>query len=228
VTLTLGHCHRSIITCLRYIPLIQSKETLTYPQYFPILSSHRSSYLQCSSQAFSPQPRAPFIQSSGKTSMGNAVVVNRCPYPLYLWLVDQNESPPTPITILSKGKHVEPFRMPCVERGVSLEVSKTPSLSSIVQFEYALNKSGLLYHDISLTNCASGNDASACPGHVHGLKVEGMACRTARRWSAPRMRIARLVRVMCLCRAHTNRRRHAARPSSAALRILLPAQISSE
>ena len=105
--------------------------------------------------------------------MGNAVVVNRRPYPLYLWLADQNESPPTPITIPSKGKHVEPFRTPCVECGVSLKVSKTLSLSSIVQFEYALNKSGLLYHDISLTKCASGNDASACPGHVHGLKVEG-------------------------------------------------------
>lgn len=44
---------------------------------------------------------------------------------------------------------------------------------SHLKFEYALNKSGLLYHDISLTKCASDNDASACPGHVHGLKVEG-------------------------------------------------------
>ena len=116
---------------------------------------------------------APSIQSSEKTGMSNAAVANQCPYPLYIWLVDQNESLPTPITIPSKGKHVEPFRTPCVECGVSLKVSKTPSLSSIVQFEYALNKSGLLYHDISLTKCASGNDASACPGHVHGPEVEG-------------------------------------------------------
>ena len=134
-------------------------------------------------------------------------------------------SPPAPITIPSKGKHVEPFRTPCVECGVSLKVSKTPSLSSIVQSEYALNKSGLLYHGISLTKRASGNDASACPGHVHGLKVEGhgmQGCQTlecAANAYCP---------VMCLCRAHANRRRHAARTSSAALWILLPAQISSE
>ena len=88
---------------------------------------------------------ARFIQSSGKTGMSNTVVVNRCPYFLYLWLVDRNESPPTPVTIRSKSKHVEPFRMPCVECGISLGVSKTPSLSSVVQFEYALNKSGRLY-----------------------------------------------------------------------------------
>ena len=130
--------------------------------------------------------------------MGNAVVVNRCSYPLYLRLVDQNESSPTPITIPSKGKHVEPFRTP-------LKVSKTPSLSSIVQVEYALNKFGLLYHDISLTKCVSGNDASACPGHVHGLKVEGHGMQGCQTLECAANAYCPADACYCLCRAHTNR-----------------------
>lgn len=41
-----------------------------------------------------------------------------------------------------------------------------------MQFEHAL-KSELLYYDISLINCVNGNDASACPGHEYGLRIEG-------------------------------------------------------
>ena len=117
--------------------------------------------------------RGPFHPVIWKNGHGQRSRCQPVPLPPLPLARRPNESPPTPITIQSKGKHVEPFRTPCVECGVSLKVSKTPSLSSIVQFEYAFNKSGSLYHDISLTKCASGNDASACSGHVHGLKVEG-------------------------------------------------------
>ena len=96
--------------------------------------------------------------------MGNAVVVNRCPYSLYLWLVGQNKPPPTPVTIPSKSKHVEPFHTPCVECGVSFGVSKTPSLSSVAQFEYAL------YYNISLIQVREWRRCVGLSGHVHGLK----------------------------------------------------------
>lgn len=29
----------------------------------------------------------------------------------------------------------------------------------------------MLYYDISFVDCAKGNDASACPGHIAGLEI---------------------------------------------------------
>jgi hypothetical protein len=48
------------------------------------------------------------------------------------------------------------------------------SQSSIVQFEYALNNN-FVYYDMSYINCncAHGTDASACPAHEKGMRIDG-------------------------------------------------------
>ena len=106
------------------------------------------------------------------TGPGNAIVNNNCPYPLYLWSVDQNTNPANPIYVAPYSSHSEPFRSPCSACGVSIKLSRSTSQSSIVQFEYALNND-LIYYDMSYINCAHGTDASACPAHERGMRING-------------------------------------------------------
>lgn len=104
-------------------------------------------------------------------SMGNAVVSNLCPYDIWIWSVDQAQAS-APIHVPARTKYSEPLRSACNGCGTSIKVSKTQQLvgGAQTQFEYSISDSQIWY-DISLVDCANGQNAGSCPGHDKGLAI---------------------------------------------------------
>lgn len=113
-------------------------------------------------------------------ALGRAVIINKCSFPVFLWSTGPNGSPANPKKIEKRSRYSEPYRNP-KDGGISLKVAKSRQLrdDNIVQFEYTIDKNELFY-DLSFVNCADGRDASACPGHGAGLKINGWGnfCKT--------------------------------------------------
>jgi hypothetical protein len=120
------------------------------------------------------------------TIYGNATVINSCTYDLYVQAVGGGDTNlEMPDSLPAKYMWHKPLRTTPNGGGVSIKVSKTPDMSNIMQFEYAL-ANGLVYYDISLLNClgtgANSHDASDCPGWKDGLLgVGGRSCGDAGR-----------------------------------------------
>lgn len=102
-----------------------------------------------------------------------AVVQNQCPYPVYIWSVDQLVNPAYPTEIPSSSMYREELRTSCDGCGVSIKVSRTQAIEDITQFEYAFFSNGTLYYDISLIDCVQGTNATMCPGWELGLRMVG-------------------------------------------------------
>ena len=75
------------------------------------------------------------------------------------------------IKVHARSRYTEPIRSP-PQGGVSIKVSRSEQLlgGHHTQFEYAISNN-VLYYDISLVDCAVGQDASNCPGHIAGLEI---------------------------------------------------------
>lgn len=109
---------------------------------------------------------------AGLATAGNAIISNRCPYDIWVWSVDQTHWS-APIHVPARSKYSEPFRSACNGCGTSMKVSKSDQLvgGAHTQFEYSIVNNQIWY-DISLVDCAKGQDASACPGHDFGLAMD--------------------------------------------------------
>ncbi|KAF2188057.1 hypothetical protein K469DRAFT_704331 [Zopfia rhizophila CBS 207.26] len=110
---------------------------------------------------------------SERAALGNAIVSNRCNYDVWLWSVDEKNSPKQSTKIPARSKHTEKFRTPCPGCGVSMKISKTNGLEAgkITQLEYAI-RSDQIYYDISFVDCAKGKSAANCPGHDKGIRID--------------------------------------------------------
>ncbi|KAK7182525.1 hypothetical protein DPSP01_014114 [Paraphaeosphaeria sporulosa] len=104
-------------------------------------------------------------------ALGKLTVANRCSRDMYVWSVDGQGSSRA-IKINARSRYTEPIRTSCNGCGVTLKVSRTLQLigGHHSQFEYAISNN-VMYYDISFVDCAKGQDASNCPGHVAGLEI---------------------------------------------------------
>ncbi|KAK9781521.1 hypothetical protein SCAR479_01392 [Seiridium cardinale] len=126
----------------------------------------------------------PVDPSDRTAGPGQAIVVNKCSSPVYLWSVSADKTSAVHELEANGGRYVERMHAPSTG-GVSMKVHKTRNDGNIpactpdrwdchlTQFEYTLvpdqNK---VYYDISFVNCAQGKDAGNCPGHASGVTVE--------------------------------------------------------
>ncbi|KNG51124.1 bys1 domain-containing protein [Stemphylium lycopersici] len=114
---------------------------------------------------------------AGLALAGNAILTNRCDEDVYVWSVGPGRNSGL-IKVPARDQHTEPL----YNVGTSLKLSSSTELLNghHTQFEYSL-AGGKLWYDISFVNCAQGETASSCPGHVDGLKMYGSnsECGTA-------------------------------------------------
>ncbi|KAF2792593.1 hypothetical protein K505DRAFT_338561 [Melanomma pulvis-pyrius CBS 109.77] len=111
----------------------------------------------------------------GSALAGNAIINNHCGYDVHLLSTSTN------------AQSVIPAGQTFVEgltggAGKSLKLAKDPAgfwAHGITQFEYTVTDT--LWYDISLIDCANGNDAGGCPGHEGGIRLEatGDGCAVA-------------------------------------------------
>lgn len=147
-----------------YLPSTSDKSINTcHPLSLPI---------QISKMLFKFVIAAAALQVGLVAAMGKSVLVNRCPYDIWAWSVDQNGSSKT-IRVPSRTKYTEPLRSTCSGCGTSLKISKTSQLlgGAQTQFEYSIVNNQLWY-DISFVDCANGQNANSCPGHDLGLTMD--------------------------------------------------------
>lgn len=106
-----------------------------------------------------------------RASLGSAIINNNCAYDIWMWSVDQALAS-SAVKISAGSSHSEPARSSCEGCGTSMKISTTSSLSAgkQTQFEYSV-AGNQIWYDISFVDCASGNDASNCPGHKDGLSM---------------------------------------------------------
>ncbi|CBX96874.1 hypothetical protein LEMA_P100050.1 [Plenodomus lingam JN3] len=112
---------------------------------------------------------------------GNAILSNRCSYDIWVWSVGESSSS-GPIYIPARSQYSEPFR----NAGTSFKISKTNQLVSgaHTQFEYSIVNNNVWF-DISLVDCAKGENASACPGQAEGLAMDSPNAACGRISCAP-------------------------------------------
>lgn len=106
-----------------------------------------------------------------RASLGKAIINNNCAYDLWMWSIDQTFAS-SAIKISAGTTYSEPARSSCEGCGTSMKISTTSSITAgaHTQFEYSV-AAGQIWYDISFVDCASGNDASKCPGHKDGLSM---------------------------------------------------------
>jgi hypothetical protein len=110
-------------------------------------------------------------------ALGSAYIINQCSFDTYLWTVDAERNPLTPITIKSGSTWSEGYHTPSAG-GVSLKISKTTTCSPITQLEYTVQPyagDDLVWYDGSNVDC-TGTD---CPFQAYGLELttsKGAAC----------------------------------------------------
>lgn len=81
--------------------------------------------------------------------LGQAVVENKCDFPVYLWSVSDSVGSMETLDSNS-GNYSETYRTNADGGGISLKISRDQSQSEVTQFEYTLNND--LWYDISNIN----------------------------------------------------------------------------
>ncbi|QDS69774.1 hypothetical protein FKW77_010299 [Venturia effusa] len=110
-------------------------------------------------------------------ALGSAYIINKCSFDTYLWPVDAERNPSTPITIKSGSTWSEGYHTPSAG-GVSLKISRTTKCEPITQLEYtvqAYSGNNFIWYDGSNVDC-TGTD---CPFQAFGLELttsKGSAC----------------------------------------------------
>jgi hypothetical protein len=107
---------------------------------------------------------------SSVQALGNAIIYNKCSYPVYMWATDAARNPSDPTTIAPGGSYQEGYHTPAFG-GVSLKLSKTTSDLKITQFEYTVQPfdgTNFVWYDGSNVNC-QGTD---CPFYYDGMYLE--------------------------------------------------------
>lgn len=110
-------------------------------------------------------------------ALGSAYIINQCSFDTYLWTIDAERNPLTPITIKAGSTWSEGYHTPSAG-GVSLKISKTTTCSPITQLEYtvqAYSGNNFVWYDGSNVDC-TGTD---CPFQAYGLELttsKGAAC----------------------------------------------------
>lgn len=99
---------------------------------------------------------------------GNAVIVNRCAYDVWVWPISTGH-PSESFMIPARSTHSEAY----TGHSTSMKISKSETLvaGQHTQFEYSI-AAGQLWYDISFVDCAKGESASNCPGHDEGLAMD--------------------------------------------------------
>ncbi|KAF2658865.1 hypothetical protein K491DRAFT_713118 [Lophiostoma macrostomum CBS 122681] len=133
--------------------------------------------------AFSVPAPLPF-PATGSASANHAMVINSCPYSVYLQSISGGASSVNNATdrsqVLAPGAtYTEAMRNPGF--GIALKISNgTAATNTVTQLEYALDPSGDVWYDLSFINCIvdGSYDAAKCPGHDYGLKAKaGQGCK---------------------------------------------------
>lgn len=110
-------------------------------------------------------------------ALGSAYIINQCSFDTYLWPVDAQRNPTTPITIKAGSTWSEGYHTPS-SGGVSLKISRTTTCSPITQLEYTVQPydgNNFVWYDGSNVDC-TGTD---CPFQAYGLELttsKGAAC----------------------------------------------------
>lgn len=110
-------------------------------------------------------------------ALGSAYIVNKCSFDTYLWPVDAERNPLTPITIKAGTTWSEGYHTPSAG-GVSLKISRTTTCEPVTQLEYTVQPysgNNFVWYDGSNVDC-TGTD---CPFQAYGLELTtsmGSAC----------------------------------------------------
>lgn len=110
-------------------------------------------------------------------ALGNAYIYNQCTFGVYLWPVDADRNPQSPLTIAPGSSYSEPYHVPSTG-GVSLKLSKTTTPNPITQLEYTIagyDGTTPVWYDGSNVNC----DGTECPFQAYDLFLttsKGSAC----------------------------------------------------
>ncbi|KAF2657717.1 hypothetical protein K491DRAFT_714182 [Lophiostoma macrostomum CBS 122681] len=109
-----------------------------------------------------------------------ARIHNNCPYDVYLWSVDADHNPLTPLHMQPGQWQHEPFRYISDTSGVAYKISRDSTLrggigGNHMHFEYAI-RDNQIYWDISFVDCAKdatlqGGNADGCVGHERGIRI---------------------------------------------------------
>lgn len=110
-----------------------------------------------------------------KDTWGNASIVNRCPYDVYVWSIDKEEGCPTGAAhkLATGGKYSEPYRLGKNGGGISLKISKfdTCGGKDLTQLEYQITADKPKYNgnylDMSFVDCTK--NLEDCPGRTDGF-----------------------------------------------------------
>ena len=102
-------------------------------------------------------------------STGEARILNKCPYPVYLWPVFATRHPYYPVKIEAKtGVWSEPYHSSEQDGGTSLKLSRTTELKNITQFQDAfVPETQMVWYSGSNQDCAVGS----CPFKDEGVKI---------------------------------------------------------
>ncbi|KAK3214363.1 hypothetical protein GRF29_28g2812229 [Pseudopithomyces chartarum] len=135
----------------------------------------------------------PSAPNSPNVANGLTTIVNRCPYPIYIWEAHEAYQDLHPALIPARAQKSYPIKStypipqhdPCIDNcGVTYKISRTASLvggpgGNQIQFEYS-TRGAILYHDISFVDCAvvtgwQEGDAKMCPGWELAVGIEGVS-----------------------------------------------------
>ena len=111
---------------------------------------------------------APLVEAA------NAIVYNKCKFPVYLWSVSSDRAPGAPVVLAANsGKYSEAYQTPS-KGGVSIKIATSGNVGGpISQFEYTLDSK--IWYDISNINCKG----TACPFQPFGMYLHsGSGCPT--------------------------------------------------
>ncbi|KAE9971084.1 hypothetical protein BLS_005277 [Venturia inaequalis] len=110
-------------------------------------------------------------------ALGSAYIINKCSFDTYLWPVDAERNPLTPVTIKAGSTWSEGYHTPSAG-GVSLKISRTTKCQLVTQLEYTVQPysgNNFVWYDGSNVDC-TGTD---CPFQAYGLELttsKGSAC----------------------------------------------------
>lgn len=83
------------------------------------------------------------------SALGQAVVENKCDFPVYLWSVSDQVNPMQTLDANS-GNYSESYRTNADGGGISIKISRDQSQDTVTQFEYTLTNT--LWYDVSNIN----------------------------------------------------------------------------
>ncbi|KAJ5928981.1 Antigenic thaumatin-like protein [Penicillium verhagenii] len=100
------------------------------------------------------QSFVPWVESSTSPAIlrvGQAVINNHCPFPIYIWSVGSVIGPE--VTTGPNGRYVETFRHDPKSGGIAIKISTSPNglltSSPLTVFAYNLSGDGKVWYDLS-------------------------------------------------------------------------------